>query len=494
MTSARLPDRRLAPWIVAACLLHLALAAVVTGWVLVDDAYITLRYARNAAQGVGLVYNAGEPVFGVTSPLWGVVTAVLYMLLGSATEVAITVGAVLLTGVSAALLARLLPARGRALGVAIFLLAPALVDNRLLGMETPLVVFLLLAGLCAAVEGRLVRAAGWTGLLLVSRPEGLLFAPFLLAVTARARGGWRSTLRDLARPAPAAAALGPGLAWAAWASFRYGSIVPQSMLAKSGWNSTHYDGLFGLEGALLTFPRLTFLPFVDRFPAPLPAIAAVAIVAIVVALVVVNVRRGDSVSRFGLASYLVYVGFYLVGKGATEASWYAVPSSVALLLAAGPALPDLRPGTMRLATAVLVVAAFGLSFLRAPLLHSYVEGYGRCADELNELPGEPRVVVGEIGVFGYRSRLPVTDVGALVSPEVLAWKNAGLSFVALVHASGAELFVISEIALQTNHYPSVGPVWADESERRWLDEACRLQCRYRDKLAFLVLPEPPLAR
>lgn len=494
MTSARLPDRRLGPWIVAACLFHLALAAVVTGWVLVDDAFITLRYARNAARGVGLVYNAGEPVFGVTSPLWAVATAAMFAVFGSATEVAITAVAVGLTGVSAALLARLLPARGRTLGVAVFLLAPAFVDNRLLGMETPLVVFLLLAALSAAVEGRLVRAAGWAGLLVVSRPEGLLFAPFLLAVTARARGGWRGTLSDLRRPAPLIAALGPGLAWVAWASVRYGSIVPQSMVAKSGWNSTHYDGLFGLEGALLTFPRLTFLPFVDRLPAPLPALAAVAILALVAALVVVNVRRGDLVSRFGLATYVVYVGFYLVGKGATEASWYAVPSSVALLLAAGPALPELRPGTMRAATASLVLAALGLSVLRAPLLHSYVEGYGRCADELNELPGEPRVVVGEIGVFGYRSRLPVTDVGALVSPEVLAWKNAGLSFVALVRASGAELFVVSEIALETNHYPSVGPVWADEAERRWFDEACRVQCRHRDKIAFRVLPDLPAAR
>lgn len=44
---------------------------------MVDDAFITLRYVRNALAGQGLVYNAGEKVEGFTSPLHVLLTYIL---------------------------------------------------------------------------------------------------------------------------------------------------------------------------------------------------------------------------------------------------------------------------------------------------------------------------------------------------------------------------------------------------------------------------------
>ena len=38
----------------------------------VDDAYISYRYARNFARGLGLVYNSGERIEGYTNFLWTV--------------------------------------------------------------------------------------------------------------------------------------------------------------------------------------------------------------------------------------------------------------------------------------------------------------------------------------------------------------------------------------------------------------------------------------
>jgi hypothetical protein len=48
--------------------------------VLCDDAFISLRYARNLAEGNGLVYNAGERVEGFTNFLWVLLEAVLLRL------------------------------------------------------------------------------------------------------------------------------------------------------------------------------------------------------------------------------------------------------------------------------------------------------------------------------------------------------------------------------------------------------------------------------
>src|SRR5207302_4729112 len=59
----------LGPAIVALC------ARLLTGPHAIDDAYITFRYARNLAEGLGLVYNPGEWVLGTTAPLWAIVLA-----------------------------------------------------------------------------------------------------------------------------------------------------------------------------------------------------------------------------------------------------------------------------------------------------------------------------------------------------------------------------------------------------------------------------------
>src|SRR2546430_8458334 len=42
-----------------------------------EDAFISLRYARNLAAGLGMVYNPGERVFGATTPLHVLLLAAL---------------------------------------------------------------------------------------------------------------------------------------------------------------------------------------------------------------------------------------------------------------------------------------------------------------------------------------------------------------------------------------------------------------------------------
>src|SRR2546421_6511798 len=56
------------------------LARVLTGPQVIDDAYITFRYARNLADGLGLVYNPGEWVLGTTAPLWAILLGAGYRL------------------------------------------------------------------------------------------------------------------------------------------------------------------------------------------------------------------------------------------------------------------------------------------------------------------------------------------------------------------------------------------------------------------------------
>ncbi len=55
--------------LIAYCLFFM-LVGVYLNYTLNDDAYISLRYAKNFARGHGLVFNVGEKVEGYTSFLW----------------------------------------------------------------------------------------------------------------------------------------------------------------------------------------------------------------------------------------------------------------------------------------------------------------------------------------------------------------------------------------------------------------------------------------
>jgi hypothetical protein len=59
---------------------------------LIDDAMISMRYARNLAQGHGLVWNIGQPpVEGFTNPGWTLVMAALHLLPFSPAHISLTV-------------------------------------------------------------------------------------------------------------------------------------------------------------------------------------------------------------------------------------------------------------------------------------------------------------------------------------------------------------------------------------------------------------------
>jgi len=67
-------------------------------WWLCDDAFISFRYARNLAEGRGLVFNVGERVEGYTNFLWVLELAAIWRVTGVQPETASLVLSVLCTG------------------------------------------------------------------------------------------------------------------------------------------------------------------------------------------------------------------------------------------------------------------------------------------------------------------------------------------------------------------------------------------------------------
>jgi len=165
-----------------------------------DDAFITFRYARNLADGLGPVFNAGEAVEGYTTFLWMLVCSVPFVLLDSARALAAIKALGLLLGLAVLWRASTFPgptgdARPRVL-VLLLAASPVFVLNCGDGLETPLCALLLLEFARAVVGERTfsggVLSGGLLAALVLTRPEALplvLATPVAVAIKSQRKVG-----------------------------------------------------------------------------------------------------------------------------------------------------------------------------------------------------------------------------------------------------------------------------------------------------------------
>jgi len=181
-----------------------------------DDSWGHLVYARSLATFQGLCYNPGQPEAGVTSPLWTYMSAVPAGL-AEWGLLAPHLGMRAL-GLLCGLLATWVGARlaGRAghwpaiCAALLLTFDPLLLAARFSGMELPLFALLSLLYVEAQLDDR-PPVLGWVcGLLVLTRPEGLLLLLLAAPAQLRARG------RALAFVPPVLACVLPFVAWNLW--------------------------------------------------------------------------------------------------------------------------------------------------------------------------------------------------------------------------------------------------------------------------------------
>jgi arabinofuranosyltransferase len=205
----------------------------------IDDAYIVLRYARNLVTTGDLVFNPGERVSALTSPLHALLTAVLYALTG---EKALTAYKIVCCGcIGAGIWAVIRTHRDfiGALPIALTLLlvSPSVVLWTFGGLETPLL-FGVVAAFAALLQSKLRASAvldrrTLVALHLLSAAAFLIrhdsvcfFAPALLVCWLH-RDGWKSV-----GIAVVIAAL-PCIAWFGFALGYFGDLLPTSFYVKT---------------------------------------------------------------------------------------------------------------------------------------------------------------------------------------------------------------------------------------------------------------------
>ena len=192
-----------------------------------DDAYITYRYADHLRQGLGLVYNPGEWVLGTTAPLFAILLGLLGLFISDLEWLGYYLGllAWLATAWMALALFWQMKRPFTALIAALFIaLQPSLLTS--LGMETPILIALMLSSAWAWLAGHKKLAVFLLAALILTRQDGALWAFCLgLEIWRRERVlPWREGLATSLLLSP----------WLLYAHWRYGSFLPNSASAKIG--------------------------------------------------------------------------------------------------------------------------------------------------------------------------------------------------------------------------------------------------------------------
>jgi hypothetical protein len=441
-----------------------------------DDAFITYRYADNLRQGLGLVYNPGQWVLGTTTPLFALLLAGLGLVVQNLAALGYWLGA--LAWAVAAWLALALfheddqPWAGLAAGLLVALL-PAYLFS--LGMETPLVVALMLAVAVSWLGGRKRLTVVLAGALLLVRHDSALW---LLVLGLEI---WRRERRLPWREAAGATLL--TLPWFLYAWLRYGSPLPNSAAAKVGQND-----LMPVTGQ----PPF-WQGFWQALTASLPLLTVlVLLAALALGLWVVARRHRGWLWLPGWT--LAYVAVYTL-LGVVSFPWYFVPPLVTTLLLAALGIGHLAAGTNRatglarwLQPGIALAAVLVLGITLAGQMSSSVDQPGtrlayRPAGQwlAANTPDDAAVAAIEIGVIGYESGRPILDTMGLVSPDMtdhqVGWTET------LIYALNAHQPAYAVILPATS--------WDQLLEKWWFHEEYRPAAAFDEVTVYQYAPQAP---
>lgn len=407
---------------------------------LIDDAYITLSYARNVAYQLHWGVIEQETANTATSPLAvGLLAAVTALV----REPVVAVGVVLMatlaaTGVWAGRTARLLGLSRLlpVLTVGLLVVNPLLVST--IGLETYLGAALVVGLGYYSAAGRASAAGVVSGLLVLTRPDLVVFA----AVAALAVAALRRRLFTVAGIAAAVA-----LPWHVVSWFALGSALPDTFLLKTGSSKWYgsYDFANGWQLYGQVYPVATVLA---ALPAALGVLclAAWAVPALrrgISAFCLQNVSVKASFSAFciqnavigprlspGTAALPVVFGIgglahlaVFAALGTAPYHWYYGPAVAALSCCAAATVAALvhRRGVMALAAAPLAVLAAisaGLGMVRdvpwtvTPITTNWAlpDQYARIGTDLAAtVAGSTVTSPGEIGTLAYFCDCAIVD-------------------------------------------------------------------------------------
>jgi hypothetical protein len=400
--------------VVAAAWLFLSQESRIAGeWgYALDDSWIYAQMARNLATGHGFAFNPGETVAGATGPLYTFILAGLYMIFGEVIWSAKIFGILCQIGTGAALYSAataLLPGRRvvALLAAMLVVTSPPLLWGMLSGMEIPLYLLLVCAGLAYYVRSRPGIAVLLWSIGVWVRPDGL----FLLALGLVARP--REALRRLMVAAPVLVA---------FFGFNYatgGTWMPQTVGVK-----THFGINLGyrLSNMMREWGALWGLPYrtTDQLEEP--------IVFLILLLIgsVLTVRRWPLLAAYAIGFPLALALFREHSASHKRYILYVIPFAMLLSVLAVDILS--RRWASQRARWIAPLAVAACLVWQATYIPHKAEVYAWNVQNINKMqrllgdfvklvtqPGDV-IAANDIGAIGYFGERYLVDLMGLVSP------------------------------------------------------------------------------
>lgn len=387
-----------------------------------DDSFITYRYARNAANGLGLVYNSGDAVLSTTAPLYALTLAALSKIIPDFHTLGGLIGT-LSIGLGAVVIFRLVDHPVRIWAGLLYVISTPL--WLALGMETPLWILLVLAAVALADAERWSFAGLLVGLAVLVRPDaalpGVLLGGAALATSVMRLGTSRQWWRSAVSYGGLAAV--PVLIFGLWAFVTYGSPFPATLGAKG---AQAIRGVTGLGLYVGTFDGLALI--VGNLVQQSPLYILVGLLAVlglrarlpwtVILIVLWGVLHLLAYAVLQIAPYRWYYAPLLPGvillsayglDGLYQRTSRAIAVSVAVLALLAPATSFAH-----------IAATFAVGAPPQPMLPIVDwDAYRQVGDWLRtQTPTDATVGVAEVGQVGFYAERWMTDYLGLLQPDV----------------------------------------------------------------------------
>lgn len=383
-----------------------------------DDAYIYFQYAKKITQGKGFSFNASEPSYGTTGPLWA-----LYIAGG--TKIGLTPYAV---AKSSDLVFAILSL------VAVYLLASEILRSAVYGflasiifsmdawfirwtgsgMETSFAVFLSVTAVWLAVRKHYYATAFVCGCLTLTRPEGgLLFVIIFVRSFFNVSNGNRSAF-DRSLPALCYGAI--VLPWLVFSYFHFGKLVPNTFYGKSG-------GFLIVKEILPSLVTIIKVLAVTQLP----------LIAIFLASVFIKKEESLWEDKHLLLFWIVALPAFYISSSVQVVSRYLLIVFPFLVIAGLAGIQHLGRALQlsQRQVSVLILVVVALTFAQnqifywskvKPALDHFIVGTNDCLKPIGRwlritTKENAIVFVPDVGIIGYFSDRYICDAG-LVTPEV----------------------------------------------------------------------------
>ncbi len=399
-----------------------------------DDAYITYRYARNLAAGLGFVYNAGEWVLGTTTPLYTLLLAAgaRFTKLDVA-DISLCFGFISLW-TSAGILYELGKSQNKIFAFStalIFLTNPFL--RHFVGMESYSLICLFLLTIWAYKNDKRTLTAFCSGLLILARYEMILV--MCLICTA-------DYVKRRRVPFWILPGFLPVSIWIAFAFIAFGSPIPLSASAK------------------LMAPRVPFLVgaavYWFRFIAEVHLSFAIIVFFLIGAFGITITKRSHQ--NYTLIIFCGIIYLCMASAVAGSFPWYYAPliPGFSITVALGviyvsriPSVVDFGLDTEKkqqlerilLLSSVTLIVAIQLMFwgkdyqaYRDTVFDNRYLPYTEVSEWLgSHASTEQTIAAYEIGFIGYFSNMRVIDLAGLITPSLTPWAGDGAE-ISLYHS------------------------------------------------------------